>query len=279
MNHPIATSKISLKASVNAIVPTRFDILNGRGQGVHRHPGNAKYRSLVQLNKGLYAKCPRSNKIKISKGIVAAVRELGGRFLELDNQSGTYHDIGDKKAYEKTSQALREGQTKVRQKIYRENGSLPLSTPKSASGHQQSYFEYSVDLLESLYKSDEDVAFQPPSRHEVSRSPSPVSEASGFTASTFETFQPSLYSHRISRSPSPISDASDDASTFETFQPSLHSNEISRSPSTVSISQASDDDVSTFVAFEPSLHRHEISRSPSPISETFCYEGITIVEV
>ena len=33
-----------------------------------------------------------------------AIRELGGRFLELEERSGIYNDIGDKKATEKTSQ-------------------------------------------------------------------------------------------------------------------------------------------------------------------------------
>lgn len=31
--------------------PTRIDVVNGRGQGVHRHPGNETYRMLVSLNK------------------------------------------------------------------------------------------------------------------------------------------------------------------------------------------------------------------------------------
>lgn len=90
--------------------PTYRDVLNGRGQGVQRHPGNVKYRALVYVNKvrqtmssvhinyqlhslppasrkrgivsqhrlsnnsifyfhsqGLYAKCPRNDKLKISK--------------------------------------------------------------------------------------------------------------------------------------------------------------------------------------------------------------------
>ncbi len=37
----------------------------------------------------------------ILQGIVNAVRELGGRFLELDERTQVYYDIGDKKATEK----------------------------------------------------------------------------------------------------------------------------------------------------------------------------------
>lgn len=48
---------------------------------------------------------------------MAAIREQNGRFLEKDSSKGTWFDIGDKKAIEKTSQALREGQPKLRQKI------------------------------------------------------------------------------------------------------------------------------------------------------------------
>lgn len=31
--------------------PTRIDVVNGRGQGVHKHPGNETYRMLVSMNK------------------------------------------------------------------------------------------------------------------------------------------------------------------------------------------------------------------------------------
>jgi hypothetical protein len=55
---------------------------------------------------------------------VAAIREQKGRFLERDSKKGTWYDIGDKKAIEKTSQALREGQPKLRQKMV-ELGQIP----------------------------------------------------------------------------------------------------------------------------------------------------------
>lgn len=129
---------------------------------------------MVFVNKGLYAKCPRSDKTKISKGIVAAVRELGGRFLELDERSGIYKDIGDKKATEKTSQALREGQTKIRKQMYNDekkagaggaqthdtsllasSGSVAAPASGSREISSEGYFGYSIQVLESLYLDDE----------------------------------------------------------------------------------------------------------------------------
>ena len=97
-------------------------VLCGRGGAALRHAGNQTYRKLVSLNKGLYITCLKTEKLKISRSIVAAIREKKGRFLEKDAASGTWYDIGDKKAVEKTSQALREGQPKLRQQIVEMGG-------------------------------------------------------------------------------------------------------------------------------------------------------------
>ena len=144
--------------------PNCFDVLNGRGQGVQRHPGNIKYRTLVSLSKGLYATCPKSDKLKISKGIVKAVREMGGQFLELDKRAGVYGDIGDKKALAKTSQSLRENLTKIRRQLLSGHSSSSIydtsllkmyrpGTPIPA----EEYFGYSIQVLESIYQSDETI--------------------------------------------------------------------------------------------------------------------------
>ena len=52
------------------------------------------------------------------------MREIGGRFLEqieYGNNTVAYRDIGDKKAVQKTSQALREGQSKLLKKLQQKN--------------------------------------------------------------------------------------------------------------------------------------------------------------
>jgi len=84
-SHPITT-------------PSCFDVVGGRGRGILQLPGYRMYRALVSMNKRIYARCHQHDKGKVSKGIVAAIRESGGRFLEYDKESKTYHDMGDKKA-------------------------------------------------------------------------------------------------------------------------------------------------------------------------------------
>jgi len=107
------------------------DIVLGRKGFALKHRGNQAYRKLVNLNKELYATCQKCKKIRITKSIVATMRVNGGRFLqridgktsmtpdEVDDNGDpvVYFDIGDKKAIEKTSQALREGQPKLLQRI------------------------------------------------------------------------------------------------------------------------------------------------------------------
>ncbi|KAL3775674.1 hypothetical protein ACHAW5_009485 [Stephanodiscus triporus] len=136
----------------------RFDVVNGRGQGNLRLSGNKIYRELVRMNKHVYAKCHEHDKRKVSKGIVDAIREFGGRFLEYNKQSRTYFDIGDKKALGKTSQSLREGLRTIRLQIYSD---LAAGRPQTeleaellgsfnAPLPAERYFEYSIRMLQSL---------------------------------------------------------------------------------------------------------------------------------
>jgi hypothetical protein len=97
--------------------PRESDVLCGRGGSASRHPGNLTYRGLVNSNQGLYITCLKTEKNKISRSIVAFIREQRGRFLERDAKTGVWIDIGDKKAIKKTSHALREGQSKLRKKM------------------------------------------------------------------------------------------------------------------------------------------------------------------
>jgi hypothetical protein len=128
------------------------DIVCGRGGAALRHPGNLAYRKIVNINKTLYATCLKAEKLRISKSIVAAIREINGRFLEREdgkipttledqNPDGTpvtWCDIGDRRAIEKTSQALREGQPKLLKKL-KDSGELsPMNEKHENQGYHMS---------------------------------------------------------------------------------------------------------------------------------------------
>jgi hypothetical protein len=90
--------------------PGDNDVLCGRGGATNNHAGNRKYRALVQAHQDEYLKKVKSQKKEVASSIVAIIRSRGGGFMKkcTDGRVG-WTDIGDKKAREKTSQALREG--------------------------------------------------------------------------------------------------------------------------------------------------------------------------
>eukprot|EP00542_Grammatophora_oceanica_P019554 CAMPEP_0194040386 /NCGR_PEP_ID=MMETSP0009_2-20130614/12409_1 /TAXON_ID=210454 /ORGANISM="Grammatophora oceanica, Strain CCMP 410" /LENGTH=659 /DNA_ID=CAMNT_0038683523 /DNA_START=47 /DNA_END=2026 /DNA_ORIENTATION=+ len=132
--------------------PTNSDVLCGRGVTTNRHKGNENFRSLVGCNKELYVTSTKKQKMRISRSIVEAVRSLEppGRFLEKDQSNGTWFDIGDKKAIEKTSQALRDGAASLRKQL-----SEDLNDP---------------DFLSAVFDGDA-TAVPPPKKEAVEKSP------------------------------------------------------------------------------------------------------------
>jgi len=98
--------------------PTPNDVLCGRGGGSQNHIGNKEYRAVIAANKRQYIGLPRKLKSLLVESIVNAVRLQSppGRFLEKDNK-GLWADIGDKRAFAKTCQAIREGAPKIREEM------------------------------------------------------------------------------------------------------------------------------------------------------------------
>lgn len=92
--------------------PHNHDVLCGRGGAIYKHVGNYTFRYLVLLNKNIYFKSKKSEKIRIARSLVTAIHGQipPGRFLKQDPESGLWNEISEKRAIEKTSQALREGQ-------------------------------------------------------------------------------------------------------------------------------------------------------------------------
>jgi hypothetical protein len=67
----------------------------------------------------LYVTSTKRQKMAISRSIVDAVRSMNppGRFLEKNMDTGLWNDIGNRKAIEKTSQALRDGAATLRKQL------------------------------------------------------------------------------------------------------------------------------------------------------------------
>mmetsp|Transcript_10555 Transcript_10555/g.19702 ORF Transcript_10555/g.19702 Transcript_10555/m.19702 type:complete len:259 (-) Transcript_10555:472-1248(-) len=121
-NLPISPiSALAPAAGLDDLNISENDVLFGRGGGTNRHIGNVYFRELVSEYQPAYIQARKRDKTMIAKTIVAQVRNRNGRFLR-KQENGNWVDVGDKKAAEKTSQALREGLSGRMREIVKEGG-------------------------------------------------------------------------------------------------------------------------------------------------------------
>lgn len=120
--------------------PHDNDVLYGRGGGTNHHPGNKRYRKLVESRKSDYINSKRLDKPLVALEIIREWRgqDPPGRFLKLDDEAGYWHDVGDKKAREKTSQALREKTPQIKKQHDEERTETFTNFPLESRPNDQS---------------------------------------------------------------------------------------------------------------------------------------------
>ncbi|KAL7536254.1 hypothetical protein ACHAXR_007016, partial [Thalassiosira sp. AJA248-18] len=101
------------------VKPHAHDVLSGRGNFVNHHSGNENFRTLVKHHKKAYVACPKAQKAIYSKIIYDEIRAMNppGRFLKQEPKTKLWNAIGEKKALDKTRQALREGAPELLKEI------------------------------------------------------------------------------------------------------------------------------------------------------------------
>ena len=83
------------------------DVLLGRGGRTNLHSGNKHFRAVVAEHQKEYLGARKNDKIDIARRIVSIINSRGGRFLK--REGSAWAEVTDKRAQQKTSQALREG--------------------------------------------------------------------------------------------------------------------------------------------------------------------------
>ncbi len=83
-DRPVSATLLD-NATDDIIIPTDLDVLFGRGQTKNKHPGNQRFRELVNSMRPIYFAQGKSKKKKhaLSEQVVEAVYAYGGRFLEV----------------------------------------------------------------------------------------------------------------------------------------------------------------------------------------------------
>lgn len=121
--------------------PHDNDVLYGRGGGTNHHEGNKRYRKMVEGRKTDYVNSKRLDKPLVALEIIRQWRaqDPPGRFLKLDDATGLWNDVGDKRAREKTSQALREKAPQLRKQQEDEEKDENRKESSSSSKNQSSF--------------------------------------------------------------------------------------------------------------------------------------------
>ena len=82
------------------------DVLFGRGKAVVDHPGNTKFRRLVDVYMRKYLEAERLEKTCIAEAIVQMIKESSGRFLKKEPGSN-WEEVDGPEARKKVAHAFR----------------------------------------------------------------------------------------------------------------------------------------------------------------------------
>lgn len=99
----VATSSVECPPGIK-----QQDVLCGRDRLSHSHPGNKRFRVIIEMNREAYQNAPnRETKTNLTIQIVEMIRQCDGRFLKQNETTKEWEDVGDNYAREKVSHALR----------------------------------------------------------------------------------------------------------------------------------------------------------------------------
>lgn len=124
---PPKKARTTVHGGCNVVSPTAeliwelhpSDIVCGRGAPTNYHQGNEEFRYIVEDYQTSYLCAKRSNKPGVAFKLLEVIKSRGGRFLKRQKASGrqAWAEVGEKQAYEKVCQALRDGAPELRRKM------------------------------------------------------------------------------------------------------------------------------------------------------------------
>jgi hypothetical protein len=91
--------------SSRIVVPSKNDVLLGRGKRVQESPGNFRFRYLLDNNRDQYERVSKFEKTMVTESILRLIKDFGGRFLKQGDCGWT--QVEDEMARKKISHAFR----------------------------------------------------------------------------------------------------------------------------------------------------------------------------
>ena len=101
----VTDRKVAAAARV-LCTPRSNDVLFGRGRALQLHPGNMRYRELIEQTIKVYDEASVVEKTKMTAAVVGAIKRAKGRFLKREGD-GSWIEVDDDVARFKASHSFR----------------------------------------------------------------------------------------------------------------------------------------------------------------------------
>jgi len=89
--------------------PGPMDVICARGAAVYCHPGNRRYRNIIEINLKQYSEArSKAEKSRIVSTIVASIRRASPEGGFVKEEGGLWYEVGDHIAREKVGQSFRD---------------------------------------------------------------------------------------------------------------------------------------------------------------------------
>eukprot|EP00934_Nitzschia_sp_Nitz4_P002860 Nitzschia sp. Nitz4//scaffold21_size171442//55465//57003//NITZ4_002156-RA/size171442-processed-gene-0.11-mRNA-1//1//CDS//3329542396//2850//frame0 len=109
-------------------LPTKNDVLTGKGRPIQRHSGNVRFRALVDVLAVEYTSSTKSNKAAVVANVFDAIKASNGRFLCKDEKNGFWFEISDAEAMQKVTKTFLTAGTKMKHQTEGSGAITPLKS-------------------------------------------------------------------------------------------------------------------------------------------------------
>ena len=132
--------------------PGPGDILLGRGKSIQNHPGNIRYRAIIEKNLGRFESATqRGAKAELVKGVLRQIYSSGANFWQLDkssqnkNKNKRWTPADEKTAFEKVSHSFRNAKMALLNRTSSSGGSIEGGSESDFATSQPPQQGFSTD--------------------------------------------------------------------------------------------------------------------------------------
>jgi hypothetical protein len=131
--------------------PSPSSVICGRGKQSYNHPGNHRFRMLATMFVKKYAHANRKkDKTAIVSDIVVMIRQAGGIFCK--HEKGTWFEVGDHSAREKTSTLLRD----LLHTQYRSSAKAKIDRRRTRNRNEKETQQYNHQVVDDTTEPSDD---------------------------------------------------------------------------------------------------------------------------